>query len=801
MTVSALVTRNDITATASQTSFTYTFRVLEATDMDVYQNGALLASGYTVNDVGVNTGGTVVLDVGVPVGQIVSLVLAMPLDRTTNYQNSGDFLAGDVNGDFDKIYIGAIQNENEGGRSLRLQDVEPPTAGVDMTIPLKAARLGKYLSFNSVTGAPEVVTGTGGSVTDASLVNYTPAGAGAVVTTVQTKLRESVSLQDFGAVGDGSTNDTAAIILALNSGFKNITGNGLTYKVTSALTISASDITLQDMVLDTSATSGEISFITASGTQGSNVALTADSLTGSNTVTVGDTSTFVVDGYAYISSDEVWSATQTVLLGQIVKIKSKTSTVLTLHDDVLYDFNTADSAVVAPITTLNNITLKNVTFIGANDLSNNQTAVKFNKCFNVNVENCSFDYYSYASAVFDRCIHSGVNNSSTRFARLSGLAYGFAILNGCYSVSVSDCFSQDQRHMVTIGDNEGINLYIRITGNHAASAADAGIDAHPACDFMVIDGNTVEAIGAAVDGIIFQGQNCVISNNIVVGNLTQGIRVQALTEIGTASAVVTGNSVSNIGSAGTNKGILIDQHTTGSVNSSGVIVSNNKISGSYEYGIYIVANDNEINDLVVSGNAIVDAATTAGIYVRSDTGASVSNLSITGNVVSSSGTQGIYLFAEGSTGDIAKGNITGNTIGPADFGIRLIKTSDIVISGNQNQGTSRKVHTTTTTGTVIDQSASPVITMTGSTYTVLQDAEYLIANLAGTITVTLPSASEFGGRVLNIKTIQAQTVVSASSDVVPIGDTAAGTAILPATDGAWVLIKSDGTNWIVMQSS
>jgi hypothetical protein len=66
MTVSALVTRNDITATASQTSFTYTFRVLEATDMDVYQNGALLASGYTVNNVG-DTGGTVDITAGVPV--------------------------------------------------------------------------------------------------------------------------------------------------------------------------------------------------------------------------------------------------------------------------------------------------------------------------------------------------------------------------------------------------------------------------------------------------------------------------------------------------------------------------------------------------------------------------------------------------------------------------------------------------------------------------------------------------------------------------------------------------------------
>lgn len=45
----------------------------------------------------------------------------------------------------------------------------------------------------------------------ASLVGYIPAGTGAVEMNVQSKLRESVSVLDFGAVGDGVTDDSAAV--------------------------------------------------------------------------------------------------------------------------------------------------------------------------------------------------------------------------------------------------------------------------------------------------------------------------------------------------------------------------------------------------------------------------------------------------------------------------------------------------------------------------------------------------------------------------------------------------------------
>lgn len=95
----------------------------------------------------------------------------------------------------------------------------------------------------------------------------------------------------------------------------------------------------------------------------------------------------------------------------------------------------------------------------------------------------------------------------------------------------------------------------------------------------------------------------------------------------------------------------------------------------------------------------------------------------------------------------------------------------------------------------------PTNTQVGATYVVAASDTSVIANRAGTVTLTLPSASTFSGRFLIIRTIQAQLVVSDASNVVPLIGGAAGTAILAATAGKFAFLHSDGTNWQTMMAN
>lgn len=96
-------------------------------------------------------------------------------------------------------------------RSLSFPAADTPTnRGL---LPPAADRAGRVLQFNAVDGKPEAGPFLPIPVNsvDSQFALYRPAGAGAVATNVQSKLREFVSVKDFGAVGDGVADDAPAL--------------------------------------------------------------------------------------------------------------------------------------------------------------------------------------------------------------------------------------------------------------------------------------------------------------------------------------------------------------------------------------------------------------------------------------------------------------------------------------------------------------------------------------------------------------------------------------------------------------
>ena len=133
------------------------------------------------------------------------------------------------------------------GKLLKTQDdvfIDESTALQDLSTPSGASMVGfnptGTVSATTVQTAineldtEKASTAELSSSTGATLVGTIQIGAGAVATTVDAKLKENISVKDFGAVGNGVANDTTALQNFLNAGGGLITDG--TY-LTDALTV------------------------------------------------------------------------------------------------------------------------------------------------------------------------------------------------------------------------------------------------------------------------------------------------------------------------------------------------------------------------------------------------------------------------------------------------------------------------------------------------------------------------------------------------------------------------------------
>jgi len=218
---------------------------------------------------------------------------------------------------------------------------------------------------------------------------------------------------------------------------------------------------------------------------------------------------------------------------------------------------------------------------------------------------------------------------------------------------------------------------------------------------------------------------------------------------------------------------------------------------------------------VTNGTGTITVANTGVLSNIAGTGISVS--SATGNVTIAN--TGVLSFSAGTTGLTPATATTGAVtlagrlaIANGGTNATATPTAGAVAYGT---GTAYAFTAVGTAGQVLVSAgagvpvwATPAVTTVSAPvtktadFTVADGEAWIINNKSGsTCTVTLPTASAWIGRQLIFKNMQAQTLVSASSNVVPLDSTVAGTAILLNVIGNWATMVSDGTNWVIMQAA
>ena len=372
----------------------------------------------------------------------------------------------------------------------------------------------------------------------------------------------------------------------------------------------------------------------------------------------------------------------------------------------------------------------------------------------------------------------------------------------------------------------------------AEAVSDGRTDSNPA--FNSLAGKIAESVTLTRGGIFFNGLNSVGSDSPIVvtgtwaisgvdGNITANhfaiTNLSLSGNFGTPVIAFSGGQAQRLfltqdwlTSTGSGATCLTANNTgVGSVINADILKLSMNAASSVDYALDLTNVTMNVSDLESSGTtsqvAIVRSGATLTICCTSEIDASgvqavsvlaggtltISNSEITNTQANSSGLN----IANG--GVAALGNVNFNV--PIGTGYAITGAAGSVVYYKNLSFTPGSNISINPLVTMVPIQAVPetpmtnVTTVVASTHATGFSDSNLIYNFAGTVTETLPSAALYPGRTLTLKTITANTVISASSNVVPLAGGAAGTAILAATAGKYAVLTSNGTAWQIMQGN
>lgn len=353
---------------------------------------------------------------------------------------------------------------------------------------------------------------------------------------VPLRANQPVNAKDYGAVGDGVTNDTAALQAAFTAA--RAAGRRLyipagSYLVTSQLVTGATAI---DVFGDGPLTQllhqiPANSMFEALGTEGSLVNVTVATVAGATSLTVTST-TGLAAGDLIVIQD----STQTVLgnsnntaaaiLGEVASIRSVDSaTGLTLRRKLEVAYTT--SARIKKFNAVDGVRIADLAIVNTapGTMAATCRGLEATFCKNVDIRNVHFKDMDASCLQLFRCVGFRIDGCRflyTRDQESANTPYDIILQRGSQHGVITGCRGMYGRHLVTTGASatDVATNNVLVADCIATEYAEAGFDLHPGARRMTFADCQVH--GSQSSGFQIRGPDCVVSNPVVSG-ATKGV--------------------------------------------------------------------------------------------------------------------------------------------------------------------------------------------------------------------------------------------------------------------------------------
>lgn len=499
------------------------------------------------------------------------------------------------------------------------------TDGVGYKFRLETSTGTQIGTWDNITSQNTASTGL-----SASAISYTAAGS-STVRTVQAKLQESVSVKDFGAVGDGVTDDTAAIQAALNtigvSSNNVVFSQGNTYLVNDKLTVSSKS---NFVINGNGATIKAANGMTVAGDKGLLYLLSCTN--------------FSVNNLNFDAN----RANRTP-----AEVYAHSLTIINCQNFVL-----------------NNVNSKNAVcdgmYFGATDNTNTSTYCQRFTVINCIADNCYRQGASIINA-YDYQFIGGLYTNTTGTAPQCGIDIESnvgATLGNARGRFYGTVFSNNAGSGLQISNVGGSKDFV-LDGCYFSANAKGGLLAYSDLTHTrncVFENHTVNP-GGAVAGVLTYANAASMNGGSIVGNSFKS-------NTSSLAAIFVGAGPENIRISNNN---IIDNSAGIGINLSGnknVVIRDNVVKSCGGIGVNVTTS----TDAVIEGNTIT-ACVGRGIFDSSTRTRIVNNY-----VADITSVSGAYIQVAGSN-QLVSGNVCSSASPVSDIGIR-VDTTALAVNGN-----------------------------------------------------------------------------------------------------------------------